>query len=96
MHCMHHAQIASCPCLIAGDSRHGLYNGGGVSGKREMYEGRHLAQCTRGQAIGITVFVVTAIFLTSLAIAFVRPFNGKGKEASLALFVPNDIIEKLI
>ncbi len=65
--------------FFLGDSRHGLYNGGGAvsAGKKELYEGGHVAQCTKAQAIGITVFVLTAIFLTSLAVAFVRPFNGE-------------------
>ena len=59
---------------ISGDSRHGLYN----SAKKDLYErGRHVAQCTKAQAVGIIVFVLTAIFLISLVAAFFRPFSRK-------------------
>jgi hypothetical protein len=63
-----------CLCSFAGDSRHGLYN----STKKDLYEhGRHVAQCTKAQAVGIIVFVFSAIFLTALVGAFFRPFTRK-------------------
>jgi hypothetical protein len=34
-----------------------------------------VAQCSKAQAIAITVFVVTMLFLTALAAAFIRPFH---------------------
>ena len=68
--------------FVSGDSRHGLYNNS--QAKRDFYEssgGRPVAaQCTKTQAIAITVFVLTAIFLTSLAASFARPFDGKKRK----------------
>ena len=57
---------------ISGDSRHGLY---GNAHKRDLYERGHVAVCSRGQAIALTIFVFSAIFFTSLAVAFIRPFS---------------------
>ena len=46
--------------------------------KKDFYtNGPHLAQCSKNQAIFLVTFVVMAIFFTSLAAAFVRPFNRK-------------------
>lgn len=67
--------IGAFPIIFPGDSRHGLYNN---TSKRDLYERGHVVtQCSKAQAIFITVFVFTAIFLTSLAGAFVRPFNSE-------------------
>eukprot|EP00095_Tigriopus_kingsejongensis_P000725 snap_masked-scaffold338_size202645-processed-gene-1.10 protein:Tk00725 transcript:snap_masked-scaffold338_size202645-processed-gene-1.10-mRNA-1 annotation:"endoplasmic reticulum aminopeptidase 1" len=55
----------------SGDSRHGLY----ANSKKELYENGAVAQCSKAQAIALTVFVLSALFLTSLAAAFVKPFN---------------------
>lgn len=46
--------------------------------KRDLYERGHVAVCSHKQAICITVFVFTTILLSSLAIAFVRPWNDCG------------------
>lgn len=59
----------------SGESRHGLYN----SNKRDLYERGHVAQCSRCTAVTLTVFIFTTIFLTSLAAAFVRPFDFSGE-----------------
>ena len=59
-------------CLL-GESRNGLY--GNSTGKRDLYERGHVAACSRGQAVALTVFIFSSIFFTSLAIAFVRPFT---------------------
>ena len=64
---------------IAGDSRHGLY---GNAHKRDLYERGHVAVCSRGQAIALTVFVFSAIFFTALAVAFIRPFSLQGLSGS--------------
>lgn len=58
-----------------GDSRHGLY---GNAHKRDLYERGHVAVCSRGQAIALTIFVFSAIFLTALSVAFIRPFSVGG------------------
>ena len=58
--------------LFLGESRNGLY---GNTGKRDLYERGHVATCSRGQAVALTVFIFSSIFFTSLAIAFVRPFT---------------------
>ena len=65
----------------------------GNSSKRDYYErgggglhgggGGHVAVCSRGQAVALTVFVFSAIFFTALAVAFVRPFSiGPGTGGS--------------
>ena len=59
--------------LLLGESRNGLY--GNSTGKRDLYERGHVAACSRGQAVALTVFIFSSIFFTSLAIAFVRPFT---------------------
>ena len=58
---------------LLGESRNGLY--GNSTGKRDLYERGHVAACSRGQAVALTVFIFSSIFFTSLAIAFVRPFT---------------------
>ena len=58
---------------VLGESRNGLY--GNSTGKRDLYERGHVAACSRGQAVALTVFIFSSIFFTSLAIAFVRPFT---------------------
>ena len=58
--------------LLPGESRHGLYN---PNGKRDLYERGHVAQCSRCQAVSLTIFIFTAIFLSSLSLAFIRPFT---------------------
>ena len=59
--------------LFLGESRNGLY--GNATGKKDLYERGHVATCSRGQAVALTVFIFSSIFFTSLAIAFVRPFS---------------------
>lgn len=85
--------------LVSGDSRNGLYNGGA---KREFYErggiigphGPAVAQCTKAQAIALTVFIFTAIFLTSLAASFGRPFGGSGPcPGDIIHDMPNHVVE---
>lgn len=39
-----------------------------------MYKG-HVAQCSRCTAISLTVFIFSVIFLSSLSLAFIRPFD---------------------
>ena len=56
-----------------GESRNGLY--GNSTNKRDLYERGHVATCSRGQAIALTVFIFSAIFFSSLAVAFIRPFS---------------------
>merc|ERR1711879_637176 len=48
---------------------------GPVYSKRDLYERGHVAVCSHRQATCITVFVFTSIFLSSLVIAFARPWN---------------------
>ena len=58
--------------FIAGESRHGLYS----TNRKHIYgKGHHVAQCSKCTAIALTIFVFSVIFLSSLAIAFIRPFD---------------------
>ena len=57
-------------CDVSGES-------GPVYSKRDLYERGHVAVCSHRQATCITVFVFSSIFLSSLVIAFARPWNGK-------------------
>ncbi|XP_059093631.1 endoplasmic reticulum aminopeptidase 1-like isoform X1 [Tigriopus californicus] len=72
---------------LNGDSRHGLY----ATSKKDLYEQGPVAQCSKAQAIALTVFVFTALFLTSLAAAFVKPFNIECPVEEIAeVEVPSD------
>ena len=56
--------------FFPGENRgHGLYNT-----HRLRYKGQ-VAQCSKCTAISLTVFVFSVIFLSSLALAFIRPFD---------------------
>ena len=55
--------------FFTGESRHGLYNT-----HRLRYKGQ-VAQCSKCTAISLTVFVFSVIFLSSLSLAFIRPFD---------------------
>ena len=44
-----------------------MYGGGGGNG--------HVAQCSKCTAISLTVFIFSSIFLSSLSLAFIRPFD---------------------
>ena len=75
--------------FVPGDSRHGLY---GNASKRDYYErggvgGGHVAVCSRGQAVALTVFVFSAIFFTSLAVAFIRPFSLRSVSGGPATYL---------
>nr|XP_040569452.1 endoplasmic reticulum aminopeptidase 1-like isoform X3 [Lepeophtheirus salmonis] len=65
----------------SGDSRNGLY---GVD-KRDLYERGPAATCSKAQAVGLTIFIFTSIFLTSLVVAFIRPFNNCDSEDFIIL-----------
>ena len=75
------------PIFLSGDSRHGLYN----TAKRELYErgGRHIATCTKAQAVAIVVLVLVSLFCTSLVIAFFRPFNREFRSFPLVDWSPS-------
>ena len=60
---------------FSGESRHGLYNTNRKS--HGMYGKGHVAQCSKCTAISLTVFVFSVIFLSSLCLAFIRPFDFK-------------------
>jgi len=46
-----------------------------LNSKRDLYERGHVAVCSHGQAICITVFVFSSIVATSFIVAFARPWN---------------------
>ena len=56
---------------ISGESRHGLYN----TNRKHHYNRGHVAQCSKCTAISLTVFIFSVIFLSSLSLAFIRPFD---------------------
>ena len=56
--------------FISGESQHGLYN---TNRKHKNYN--HVAQCSKCTAISLTVFIFSVIFLSSLSLAFIRPFD---------------------
>ena len=56
--------------FLTGESRHGLYNS-----HRLRYSKGQVAQCSTATAIALTVFVFSVIFLSSLSLAFIRPFD---------------------
>ena len=62
-----------CVFYFLGESRNGLY--GNSTNKRDLYDRGHVATCSRGQAVALTVFIFSAIFFSSLAVAFIRPFS---------------------
>ena len=64
----------------------------GNASKRDYYErggvgGGHVAVCSRGQAVALTVFVFSAIFFTSLAVAFIRPFSLRSVSGGPATYL---------
>ena len=65
-----HRPMSTSVCNVSGES-------GPVYSKRDLYERGHVAVCSHRQATCITVFVFSSIFLSSLVIAFARPWNGK-------------------
>jgi len=56
--------------FLSGESQHGLYN---TNRKHKNYN--HVAQCSKCTAISLTVFIFSVIFLSSLSLAFIRPFD---------------------
>jgi len=56
----------------------GSSESGRAYSKRDLYERGHVAVCSHRQATCITVFVFSCILLSSLAIAFMRPWNDCG------------------
>jgi hypothetical protein len=75
--------------FFSGESRQGLYNPGA---KRNIYSKGQVAQCSKCTAISLTVFVFSVIFLSSLSIAFIRPFDFN----DVCPKVVNDFIGKCI